>query len=54
MEMALLPRDFCFIENVVQANLLAATLGNKNILINSNSDLALNQIYNIACEGANI
>ena len=44
-------RDFCFIENVVQANLLAATVGNKNILINSNSEIALNQIYNIAYGG---
>lgn len=32
-------RDFCFIENVVQANLLAATTGNQN---------AVNQAYNIA------
>lgn len=32
-------RDFCFIDNVVQANLLAATLSDKN---------AKNQIYNIA------
>lgn len=32
-------RDFCYIENVVQANILAATTRN---------DLALNQVYNIA------
>ena len=32
-------RDFCFIENAVQANILAATTTDKN---------ALNQIYNIA------
>jgi UDP-N-acetylglucosamine 4-epimerase len=34
-------RDFCFVENVVQANLLAATAG----------DDAQNQIYNIAVGG---
>lgn len=44
-------RDFCFIENVVQANLLAATVGSKNILNNSNPEKALNQIYNIAYGG---
>jgi UDP-N-acetylglucosamine 4-epimerase len=33
-------RDFCYIDNVVQANILAATTQNKK---------ALNQIYNIAC-----
>ena len=32
-------RDFCYIENVVQANLLAATVA---------SDDALNQVYNVA------
>ena len=32
-------RDFCFVENVIQANLLAATTDNPN---------ALNQVYNIA------
>ena len=32
-------RDFCYVENVVQANLLAAT---------SASEDALNQIYNVA------
>lgn len=32
-------RDFCFIDNVVQANLLAATVGNA---------AAVNQVYNIA------
>lgn len=32
-------RDFCFIENVVQANLLAATTTNKD---------AVNQVYNVA------
>ena len=31
-------RDFCYIDNVVQANLLAATAGDK----------ALNQVFNIA------
>ena len=35
----LLSRDFCFIENTVQANLLAATAEN---------DEAANQVYNIA------
>lgn len=33
-------RDFCFVENVVQANLLAATTENPE---------AINQAYNIAC-----
>lgn len=33
-------RDFCFVENVVQANLLAARTENEN---------AFNQLYNIAC-----
>lgn len=32
-------RDFCFIENVVQANLLAATTNNR---------MAINQVYNVA------
>src|SRR5438876_9558981 len=32
-------RDFCFIENVVQANLLAATANNRE---------ALNEVYNVA------
>ena len=32
-------RDFCYVENVVSANLLAAT---------TSSDLALNQVYNVA------
>jgi UDP-N-acetylglucosamine 4-epimerase len=32
-------RDFCFIENVVQANVLAATVGNPE---------AINQVYNVA------
>jgi UDP-N-acetylglucosamine 4-epimerase len=32
-------RDFCYIDNVVQANLLAATIENEN---------ALNQVYNVA------
>ena len=32
-------RDFCYVENVVQANLLAATMRSKN---------GLNQIYNVA------
>ncbi|WP_434571602.1 Vi polysaccharide biosynthesis UDP-N-acetylglucosaminuronic acid C-4 epimerase TviC [Pseudomonas sp. Z3-6] len=35
-------RDFCFIENIVQANLLAATTANKE---------ALNQVYNVAVSG---
>lgn len=35
-------RDFCFIENTVQANLLAAT---------SDNQAALNQIYNVAVGG---
>jgi UDP-N-acetylglucosamine 4-epimerase len=35
-------RDFCFVTNVVQANLLAATTQNAN---------ALNQIYNVAAAG---
>jgi len=33
------PKDFCFIDNCVQANLLAATTEN---------DDATNQVYNIA------
>lgn len=33
-------RDFCYVENVVQANLLAATTAN---------DAALDQVFNIAC-----
>ena len=33
-------RDFCYIDNVVQANLLAATADNPE---------ALNQVYNVAC-----
>lgn len=32
-------RDFCFIENCVQANIMAATVGNEN---------AVNQVYNVA------
>lgn len=32
-------RDFCFVDNIVQANLLAATVGDK---------AAVNQVYNIA------
>ena len=32
-------RDFCYVENVVQANILAATTGNPE---------AINQVYNIA------
>lgn len=32
-------RDFCYVDNVVQANLLAATIDN---------DAALNQVYNVA------
>lgn len=35
-------RDFCYIENVVQANILAATTQNHN---------AINQVYNIAVGG---
>lgn len=35
-------RDFCYVDNVVQANLLAATTGKEN---------ALNQIYNVAVGG---
>jgi UDP-N-acetylglucosamine 4-epimerase len=33
-------RDFCYVDNVVQANLLAAT---------TDSPAAINQVYNIAC-----
>jgi len=33
-------RDFCYVENVVQANLLAGTTKNRS---------ALNQVYNVAC-----
>lgn len=33
-------RDFCFVENVVQANLLAAVIKNRS---------ALNEVYNVAC-----
>lgn len=35
-------RDFCYIENVVQANLLSATIQNKE---------AINQVYNVAVGG---
>ena len=35
-------RDFCYIENTIQANLLAATTTDKN---------ALNQVYNVAVSG---
>ena len=35
-------RDFCFIDNAVQANLLAAT---------TTDDQALNQVYNVAVGG---
>ena len=35
-------RDFCFIENVVQANLLAATI---------HEEVARNQVYNVAVSG---
>lgn len=35
-------RDFCFIENTIQANLLAATI---------NKDEARNQVYNVAVSG---
>ena len=35
-------RDFCYVENIVQANLLAATTVNKE---------SLNQIYNVATNG---
>jgi UDP-N-acetylglucosamine 4-epimerase len=35
-------RDFCYIDNVVQANLLAATEAN---------DEATNQVYNVGCNG---
>tara|TARA_R100001039_G_scaffold7889_1_gene3746 strand:- start:8201 stop:9256 length:1056 start_codon:yes stop_codon:yes gene_type:complete len=34
-------RDFCYIDNAVQANILAATI---------NSDNAKNQVYNVACD----
>jgi UDP-N-acetylglucosamine 4-epimerase len=33
-------RDFCYVQNVVQANVLAALVDNEN---------ALNQVYNVAC-----
>lgn len=35
-------RDFCYIDNVVQANLLAAAVG---------GDAATNQVYNVGCNG---
>jgi UDP-N-acetylglucosamine 4-epimerase len=35
-------RDFCYVQNVVQANLLAATTA---------SEAALNQVYNVALGG---
>jgi UDP-N-acetylglucosamine 4-epimerase len=35
-------RDFCFVENVVQANILAATVENRE---------AVNQVYNVAVGG---
>jgi UDP-N-acetylglucosamine 4-epimerase len=41
-------RDFCYIENVIQANLLAATIGNDLMSGIENSSKAFNQIYNIA------
>ncbi len=34
-------RDFCYIKNIVQANLLSATVADKR---------AVNQVYNIACQ----
>ena len=41
-------RDFCYVDNVIQANLLAATIGNGLISDVENADKASNQIYNIA------
>ena len=39
-------RDFCYIDNTVQANILAACTNNKQ---------AINQVYNVACgEGTNL
>ena len=38
-------RDFCYIDNVIQANILAAFSGHSS---KDNSFKALNQIYNIA------
>jgi UDP-N-acetylglucosamine/UDP-N-acetylgalactosamine 4-epimerase len=43
-------RDFCYINNVVQANLISATI-NCIDLDNGNSNDAVNQIYNIAVGG---
>ena len=37
-------RDFCYIENVIQANILAAVTTN---------EAALNQVYNVACGDQN-
>lgn len=43
-------RDFCYIDNVIQANLLAAITGSPNNELVSSPD-AINQIYNIAVGG---
>tara|TARA_B110000305_G_scaffold33920_1_gene33415 strand:- start:16064 stop:17116 length:1053 start_codon:yes stop_codon:yes gene_type:complete len=40
-------RDFCYISNVIQANLISATIHCEG-LVGKNSDDAINQIYNIA------
>ena len=46
-------RDFCFVNNAVQANLLAATVTSPEVsdseLIRTESESPTNQIYNVAC-----
>lgn len=41
-------RDFCFIDNVVQANLLAATAGDLSSPLDEGSPSPVNQVYNVA------
>lgn len=41
-------RDFCFIDNVVQANLLAATAGDLSSPLDEESPSPVNQVYNVA------
>ncbi len=41
-------RDFCYIENVVQANILAATNHDSSINMNNKSNLKSHEIFNIA------
>jgi len=43
-------RDFCFVENVVQANLLAAVMWDENFTVQTDrlADMPLSQIFNVA------